>query len=363
MMGDSVSRDCYYVFNEFLESGKTYKVDGNYEALGEKGDYDDDETWTSWKRFGFVKEQHRIYFKKDFDDIGASSEFWFLQKAWSTSKTTGGKDSAEDIAGDVAKNDIALINSGWWDLKEDDDADRYCGKDFGKDDCEKDYLDDIEHLADEILTKVDVGLFRTTSCCGEDKDRWVDAIEDMNDAMKDLMADKGVGVVDIYDRYKYKNIDDYTTDGKHADPDECLEWFSIAFRMIDEAYGTNCFGDQVPPAPAPTYNCPDALRPAEAYECPEETDIANCADEALEDGDLCEGDGECSTDKDLNNCGDGADIYVLTADPAVPPAPTAAPVAPTASPTAAPTAMESDGAAHRASAFAAGLAAAAIALA
>ena len=241
MMGDSISRDCYYVFNEFIETGKTYKIDGsNYEDMGESGDSDDDESWTDWKRFSFVKEHHRVYFRKEFEDIDASSEFWFQQKAWSDSSDTGGKDSLADIAKDVAKANYALVNSGWWDLKEDDDADRYCGEDFGKDDCEKDYKADLGKLADQILTKVDVGLFRETSCCGEDGEKWIDAIEDMNKAAKDVMDQKGVGIVEVYDLYDKNNIDDHTTDGKHADPDMCLDWFSIALRKIDAAQDNVC---------------------------------------------------------------------------------------------------------------------------
>ncbi|KAH8076716.1 hypothetical protein JL721_740 [Aureococcus anophagefferens] len=175
-MGDSISRNCFYVFNKFLDTGEI--------------------EWTDWERFSFVKESHRCYFKKEFDDIDATSEFWFLQKAWSDRSDTDGEQSVADIAGDVAKADIAVINSGWWDLKEDDDADRYCGDDFGKDDCEKDYKASLEKLVDNILSKVDVPLFRETSCCGEDDgEKWIDAIEDANDAAKEVMGAAGVGVV------------------------------------------------------------------------------------------------------------------------------------------------------------------------
>ena len=228
----------------------------------------------------------------------------------------------------------AVINSGWWDLKEDDDADRYCGRNFGKDDCEKDYKASLEKLVENILSKVDVPLFREISCCGEDDKGWIDAIEDANDVIHDVMGDAGVGVVEVYDNYGYKDLDDYTTDGKHADPDECLRWFDEVFRMADAKQGTGCFGDAPGPAPAPapaprpTRACPERLRAAVASECP--ADVAaleTCDAEGLGDGDACEADGECGTDKKLNNCPDGtggteADVYVLGDAPAPTTAPT-----------------------------------------
>jgi hypothetical protein len=79
--------------------------------MGEKGDYDEDDVWTDWKRFSGVKESHRVYFKKDFDDIDATSEFWFLQKAWFDDDDTK-QENVADIAGDVAKADIAVIRAG-----------------------------------------------------------------------------------------------------------------------------------------------------------------------------------------------------------------------------------------------------------
>ncbi|KAH8075012.1 hypothetical protein JL721_996 [Aureococcus anophagefferens] len=290
---------------KFVDTGKTYKVDGNYEKMGEKGDYDEDSVWTDWKRFSFVKESHRVYFKKDFDDIDATSEFWFLQKAWFDDDDTK-QENVADIAGDVAKADIAVINSGWWDLKEDDDADRYCGGNFGEDDCEKDYKASLEKLVDNILSKVDVPLFREISCCGEDDEGWIDAIEDANDVIHDVMGDAGVGVVEVYDNYGYEDLDDYTTDGKHADPDECLR----CARRQRLRSGSAPRSRRVPADVAA---------------------LETCDAEGLGDGDACEADGECGTDKKLNNCPDGtggteADVYVLGDAPAPTTAPTPVPV-------------------------------------
>ena len=59
-------------------------------------------------------------------------------------------------------------------------------------------------------------------------------------------------------------------------------------------------------APAKIY-----LVPVEASECPTRVDLAPCTNVAC--GELCEGDGECGTNQELNNCdgvdGVGGDIY------------------------------------------------------
>ena len=79
--------------------------------------------------------------------------------------------------------------------------------------------------------------------------------------------------------------------------------------------------------------CPvlEAL-PKDSADCPEELDLVNCDTPGLAVGDLCESDGECGTDKGIDNCRNeihkGADIYRVTAlaggsDPA--PAPDPAP--------------------------------------
>ena len=60
--------------------------------------------------------------------------------------------------------------------------------------------------------------------------------------------------------------------------------------------------------------CPDleALSVGSS-DCPDDLDLVPCDDLSLEAGDFCEGDGECGTSEDLDNCSDedhqGADIY------------------------------------------------------
>ena len=40
-------------------------------------------------------------------------------------------------------------------------------------------------------------------------------------------------------------------------------------------------------------------------------DDGMCSQWFLKPGDICEGDGECDTNNNLNNCGDGLDIYLI----------------------------------------------------
>ena len=59
------------------------------------------------------------------------------------------------------------------------------------------------------------------------------------------------------------------------------------------------------------YNLLEAL-PKDSADCPEELDLVNCDTPGLAVGDLCESDGECGTDKSIDNCRNeihkGADI-------------------------------------------------------
>jgi len=49
--------------------------------------------------------------------------------------------------------------------------------------------------------------------------------------------------------------------------------------------------------------CPKrGLEKVDKDDCPKELNLGNCDDEDLEAGDFCEGDGECGTDPDLDNC-------------------------------------------------------------
>jgi len=63
--------------------------------------------------------------------------------------------------------------------------------------------------------------------------------------------------------------------------------------------------------------CPAQLTPVSAAECPVVKDIAHCKT-GLQVGDLCEGDGECGTARDLDNCGRDWDIYRVAKPPKMP---------------------------------------------
>ena len=88
--------------------------------------------------------------------------------------------------------------------------------------------------------------------------------------------------------------------------------------------------DAYAPSAAPTVqptSCP-RLRAATSDECPDDSNVnVACTASLLVVGDVCEGDGECGTDTDLNNCehyGEmSGDIYVVIAEPTY--APTYAP--------------------------------------
>ena len=57
--------------------------------------------------------------------------------------------------------------------------------------------------------------------------------------------------------------------------------------------------------------CPE-LRAVNRSECPKSLDLDPCDTYGLRDGDLCEGDGECETDRGLDNCvtdDTRADVY------------------------------------------------------
>jgi hypothetical protein len=94
----------------------------------------------------------------------------------------------------------------------------------------------------------------------------------------------------------------------------------------------------------PTYStyCPEGcarsvcLSVVAHEDCPLDADIDPCDTPALGVGDFCEGDGECGTDPNLDNCMfQGkmvADVYRIESVLA----PTVGPTAPTAAPTAAP---------------------------
>ena len=84
------------------------------------------------------------------------------------------------------------------------------------------------------------------------------------------------------------------------------------------------------PAPAPA-GCPVlAALAKDSSECPDELDLVNCEDPGLEAGDFCEGDGECGTDKTVDNCSNdihqGADIYRVVSASGDGPAPEPEPV-------------------------------------
>ena len=85
-------------------------------------------------------------------------------------------------------------------------------------------------------------------------------------------------------------------------------------------------GPMANPMPRPTADACGELVPVAVDECPDDPDLATC--DVVACGELCEGDDECGTDSNLDNC-DGYDIYRKhcgTPAPTISPAPPLAPI-------------------------------------
>ena len=74
----------------------------------------------------------------------------------------------------------------------------------------------------------------------------------------------------------------------------------MGFRSLDIRAGTCDAGE----------SCGICLTPIPSSECPLNADLAQC--DTVADGELCEGDGECGTVSDLDNCNGGYDVYSKT---------------------------------------------------
>lgn len=259
--GDSISRYCYFGFNSFLDTGKLRKKEfDDAEGFGKgSSDYDTFDFWTKWGRYGEngkCCENHRQHFTKEFSDF--ETEYYFIQNAWFDEDETDGAKSLEDLADEIDSN-IIVYNTGWWHLKDRDglknEEDMYCGDKWDSD-CEKDYKKRIGEVIDNLFSKADQAIFRSTSCCGEDGDGWISSIEKQNDVAKSLMEDAGVPFVDVYPLYGKNDLDDVTFDGRHATVKMCHTWNMMILEAIDAAMGTGCTGASATPEPtyAPTYS-------------------------------------------------------------------------------------------------------------
>ena len=186
--GDSLSRFCYFGFNTFLATGEVrdHEFDVS-EGDGENSnDYDSFDTWND---NGLVSDgkNHRMHLRKDFAEYGAHTEYYFIQNVWyddlddtplEADVEIGDADNegfiADIVAGDETIRSIALdldadvvvFNMGWWVLKH-----KYVDYDCGEkwDSKCADWYEEMMDLVVENLLVADgrVGVYRTTSCCGE----------------------------------------------------------------------------------------------------------------------------------------------------------------------------------------------------
>ena len=312
-LGDSNTRYFSFQFATFLEKGE-YRSD-DYDKWGEPGDdYDkkyEDETWTDWSRKSKKSAAHAQHLVKTYDDLDSQHTFYFLQKTWFGDETTK-EENMDDIAAKVKKDkvDIVVMNSGWWDLKDwgEKDYDE-CGEDW-EDDCGDAYERDVKKAADEIFSEAKAAVWRDCSCCGDETSH-EKSVKRLNDIAKDVMDDRGYPVARVFDLYGKKDLDDATVDGTHATPEYYHEWTMKIMAGVEAQLKTGCLGDDYEDEDEPA-SCP-GLKAVAAEDCPADADRAPCDDASLRPGDLCEGDGECGTDSDLDNCAhDGArvaDVY------------------------------------------------------
>ena len=269
--GDSLSRFCYFGFNTFLATGEVrdHEFDVS-EGDGENSnDYDSFDTWND---NGLVSDgkNHRMHLRKDFAEYGAHTEYYFIQNVWyddlddtplEADVEIGDADNegfiADIVAGDETIRsisldldaDVVVFNMGWWVLKH-----KYVDYDCGEkwDSKCADWYEEMMELVVENLLVADgrVGVYRTTSCCGEPDDEydlWIDSIEAMNDVGSRVASAAGASVVDIFPLYGLSDLPTATFDMKHANVASCHEWNELILRAVDDAAGTACF----PPAPTP----------------------------------------------------------------------------------------------------------------
>ncbi|KAK7248787.1 hypothetical protein SO694_00041169 [Aureococcus anophagefferens] len=121
----------------------------------------------------------------------------------------------EDINADAA--DTIVYNQGWWQLKDRGTCrGTYCGDEKGDStSLQREDLQVIDHLFSRATTAV----YRTTACCGEEDDDWIDGIEAQNAVAKDVMGAAGVPVADVHGFYGWDD-DAATFDGFHANEPE-----------------------------------------------------------------------------------------------------------------------------------------------
>ncbi|KAH8059385.1 N2-acetyl-L-ornithine:2-oxoglutarate 5-aminotransferase [Aureococcus anophagefferens] len=222
--GDSLSRYCFFGMNVWLETGalRAEEFAGKWGVEGEDYDCCQGQQWTDDEQDCDAGSGHRMYLYKDFEDINARTSFYFIASVWF--------DDLADLAGTL-EADTIVYNQGWWQLK--DCRGTYCGDDFD-DECERRtrgpgqekgdstslQREDLGQVIDHLFSRATTAVYRTTACCGEEDDDWIDGIEAQNAVAKDVMGAAGVPVADVHG-YGWDDLDAATFDGFHANVATC----------------------------------------------------------------------------------------------------------------------------------------------
>mmetsp|Transcript_22047 Transcript_22047/g.26535 ORF Transcript_22047/g.26535 Transcript_22047/m.26535 type:complete len:863 (+) Transcript_22047:73-2661(+) len=226
-LGDSITRFCTFGFNVWLETGELPDEEYKNKWGNSNKDFDccESQKWTDDAPIS-SNGAHKQWFWKEFDDINARTDFYFIQGAW--------YDAMEDLENELSDYDIIVFNAGLWVLLDE------CGTDW-TDDCADDFQNELGMAADKLF-KNKIAIWRSTTCCGVEEDgSWIPSIESLNDEAKDVLADENnVGIVNAYELWGYNDLDEDTTDGTHATVQKCFEINSLVLEKINILQGGKC---------------------------------------------------------------------------------------------------------------------------
>lgn len=306
ILGDSISRYFTYQFNNFL-------INGDVAAeFGDEGDgclkwgcateisgvysgpyFDSGKKWSPGTERS-DSSGHRQIIEATIDG-GAygdvTTTFRFTQDTW--------YDDLEDEASEINEGDVLIVNSGWWELKEDDEEDHAsdgCSfsdsddvSDFYRDsDCLDSYETDLENLVAGILRYFvndddKAVVWRMTTCCGVDDSDLGNqrigaiAVGAMNTIADKVMADNGIDTANVYQLSNIANLGTgagdgtgRTFDGFHPRAREFQIWTQILLNKIARQLGNTeeCLAAPspaptprpvTPPTPAPTTSAPSLI--------------------------------------------------------------------------------------------------------
>mmetsp|Transcript_8380 Transcript_8380/g.25171 ORF Transcript_8380/g.25171 Transcript_8380/m.25171 type:complete len:987 (+) Transcript_8380:64-3024(+) len=302
ILGDSISRYFTFQFNNFLINGNIASEWGNFAGgctkwgCGVKEDdcyigpyFDCGTTWNDGTTRS-DSSSHRQYMTLTVDAGyygNIQTAFYFIQDTW--------YDDLEKEASTIREYDIIIANSGWWELKEDDNGDhKYdsCSfsdnddvSDFYSDsDCLDSYEDDLGYLVNGILRYFvndddKAAVWRAVTCCGVDDPNvsrqriGAIAVGAMNTIAEKVMTDNSVDIVPVYQLSNIMNLgtgqgDGRTFDGFHPRSNQmqiwtqlCLNKISKQLEKMDECLASPSSAPTAEPVPEPTSR-PTTSRPS-----------------------------------------------------------------------------------------------------